>query len=779
MSEINVYVTTKKVKQNATDLLDKVKVLQRDMDEYIGLINKLENTLQQQAKEMEEKRKVEELKAAEKKRQARKAEKGEKADAAPTAIPAEPPADKPAKKQFVRNDTRKKTFRQSNKIIDEFLAQPPVFSQKEKKADGTKGEAHTRTYQETPKGKERKSKKDFWEDENPAIINKLRRTKGKRSSKEAQKEQQKPPERKKAITMGEFITVKELSEKIGIQVSEIIKRLMKLGVLATINQELDYDTAALVASEFDIELEKKAVKSFEEILEQEDVEDAPDDLRSRAPVVTVMGHVDHGKTSLLDAIRNSRVTEQEAGGITQHIGAYMVDIDGKAITFIDTPGHEAFSSMRARGAKVTDIAVLVVAANDGVMPQTIEAINHAKEAGVPIIVAINKMDIPGVNPDRIKQGLAENGLLVEEWGGDTIAVPISALKRQGIDTLLEMILLVAEMQELKANPNRLAKGTIVEAQLDKGRGPVATVLVQNGTLKVGDPIVAGTASGRVRAMIDHNGKRVKSAGPSVPVEVLGFSEVPEAGDILYAVGDDKLARQVAEERKEKIRDTSIRSTARASLDDLFSQIEQGELKDLNIIIKADVQGTAEAVRQALERLSNDKVRVRVIHSGVGTINESDVILASASNAIIIGFNVRPPGNVVELAEKEKIDIRLYRIIYNAIEDVEAAMKGMLEPTYREVVLGFAEVRNTFRISSVGTVAGCYITNGKVTRNANVRIVRDGIVVHEGKLASLKRFKDDVREVAAGYECGIGISNFNDIKEGDIIEAFIEEEIQNE
>jgi translation initiation factor IF-2 len=728
---------------------------------------------------MEEKRKVEELKAAEKKRQARKAEKGEKADAAPTAIPAEPPADKPAKKQFVRNDTRKKTFRQSNKIIDEFLAQPPVFSQKEKKADGTKGEAHTRTYQETPKGKERKSKKDFWEDENPAIINKLRRTKGKRSSKEAQKEQQKPPERKKAITMGEFITVKELSEKIGIQVSEIIKRLMKLGVLATINQELDYDTAALVASEFDIELEKKAVKSFEEILEQEDVEDAPDDLRSRAPVVTVMGHVDHGKTSLLDAIRNSRVTEQEAGGITQHIGAYMVDIDGKAITFIDTPGHEAFSSMRARGAKVTDIAVLVVAANDGVMPQTIEAINHAKEAGVPIIVAINKMDIPGVNPDRIKQGLAENGLLVEEWGGDTIAVPISALKRQGIDTLLEMILLVAEMQELKANPNRLAKGTIVEAQLDKGRGPVATVLVQNGTLKVGDPIVAGTASGRVRAMIDHNGKRVKSAGPSVPVEVLGFSEVPEAGDILYAVGDDKLARQVAEERKEKIRDTSIRSTARASLDDLFSQIEQGELKDLNIIIKADVQGTAEAVRQALERLSNDKVRVRVIHSGVGTINESDVILASASNAIIIGFNVRPPGNVVELAEKEKIDIRLYRIIYNAIEDVEAAMKGMLEPTYREVVLGFAEVRNTFRISSVGTVAGCYITNGKVTRNANVRIVRDGIVVHEGTISSLKRFKDDVREVAAGYECGIGISNFNDIKEGDIIEAFIEEEIQNE
>ncbi|NLO81917.1 MAG: translation initiation factor IF-2 [Clostridiales bacterium] len=776
MSDINVYVTTKKVKENAKDLLNKIRTLQQNMDEYLGLISKLENTLQQQIKEMEEKKKAEALKAAEKKRQA---EKAKNAAIVTDEASAQPAAGKGAGKQHARDGGRKKGVKQSSRIIDDFLAQPPAYSQKEKKADSLKGEAHPKPFTDMQKGKEKRSKKDYWEDESPAIFNKLRKTKEKKSIKETQKEQQKPPERKKAITMGEFITVKELSEKIGIQVSEIIKRLMKLGVLATINQELDYDTAALVASEFDIELEKKAVKSFEEMLEQEDTEDSPEDLKPRPPVVTVMGHVDHGKTSLLDAIRNSRVTEQEAGGITQHIGAYMVEIDGKSITFIDTPGHEAFSSMRARGAKVTDIAVLVVAADDGVMPQTVEAINHAKEADVPIIVAINKIDIPGVNPDRIKQELAENGLLVEEWSGDTIAVPISALKKQGIDTLLEMILLVAEMQELKANPNRLAKGTIIEAKLDKGRGPVATVLVQNGTLNVGDPIVAGTASGRVRAMIDHNGRRVKSAGPSVPVEVLGFSEVPEAGDILQAVGDDKLARQVAEERKEKIRDISSRSTARASLDDLFNQIEQGELKELNIIIKADVQGTAEAVKQALERLSNDKVRVRVIHSGVGTINESDVILASASNAIIIGFNVRPPSNVVDLAEKEKIDIRLYRIIYNAIEDVEAAMKGMLEPTYREVVLGYAEVREIFRISGVGTVAGCYVTDGKITRNAQVRIVRDGIVVHEGRISSLKRFKDDVREVAMGYECGIAINNYNDVKEGDVIEAFIEEEIKNE
>jgi len=779
MSEINVYVTTKKVRDDAKDLLKKVKLLQQNMDEYFGLINKLENTLQQQEKEkeMKEKKKAEALRE-EKLRQSQKPEKAEKENIVSiTDETLEEKPSKPPKRQPSRDRAKRRESKQPNDIIDEFLAKPPVLPQKDKKADVGRGEVHSKSFADTPKSRERRSKKDFWED--PEVYNKLKRRQDKKSSKETQKQQQKQPERKKAITMGEFITVKELSEKIGIQVSEIIKRLMNLGVLATINKELDYDTAAIVASEFDIELEKKTTVTFEEMLEQEDTEDAPEELQERAPVVTVMGHVDHGKTSLLDAIRNSRVTEQEAGGITQHIGAYMVDVNGKSITFIDTPGHEAFSSMRARGAKVTDIAVLVVAANDGVMPQTIEAINHAKEANVPIIVAINKMDIPGVNPDRVKQGLAENGLLVEEWGGDTIAVPISALKRQGIDTLLEMILLVAEMQELKANPNRLAKGTIIEAQLDKGRGPVATVLVQNGTLKVCDSIVAGTASGRVRAMIDHNGRRVKSAGPSVPVEVLGFSEVPEAGDILQAVSDDKLARQVAEERKERLRDTSIRATARASLDDLFNQIEQGELKELNIIVKADVQGTAEAVKQALERLSNDKVRVKTIHSGVGTINESDVILASASNAIIIGFNVRPPNNVVELAEKEKIDIRLYRVIYNAIEDLEAAMKGMLEPTYREVVIGHAEVRNIFRISNVGTVAGCYVTDGRITRNSQVRLVRDGIVVHEGEIISLRRYKDDVREVASGYECGVAISNFNDIKEGDVIEAFIEEEVKNE
>ena len=481
--------------------------------------------------------------------------------------------------------------------------------------------------------------------------------------------------------MGDFITVKELSEKIGIQVAEIIKKLMSMGVLATINQELDFETAYLIASEFNVELERKSVKSFEEQLEEFDVEDSEEELVSRPPVVTVMGHVDHGKTSLLDAIRNAHVTEQEAGGITQHIGAYTVTIRDKAITFIDTPGHEAFTSMRARGAQVTDIAILVVAADDGIMPQTIEAINHAKAADVPIIVAINKIDKPHANPERVKQELTEHGLVVEEWGGDTIAVPVSALKKEGISDLLEMILLVAEMLDLKANPNRLAKGTIIEAQLDKGRGPVATILVQNGTLRVGDSIVAGTAYGRVRAMMDDKGRRIKEAPPSTPVEVLGLNDVPAAGDIMYEVEDDKLAKQVSEERKEKEKAKQLKTTSRASLDELFSQLKEGEIKDLNLIIKADVQGSVEAVRQALEKLSNDQVRVKCIHGGVGGISESDVMLASASNAIIIGFNVRPSSNAIELAEREQIDIRTYRVIYNAIEDIEAAMKGLLAPEF--------------------------------------------------------------------------------------------------
>ncbi|MDD4680753.1 MAG: translation initiation factor IF-2, partial [Clostridia bacterium] len=546
---------------------------------------------------------------------------------------------------------------------------------------------------------------------------------------------------------------------------------------ATINQELDYDTANLIASEFNIELERKAVKSYEEQLEDVDIEDEEKDLTERPPVVTVMGHVDHGKTSLLDAIRNAHVTDAEAGGITQHIGAYTVNVNDKSITFLDTPGHEAFTSMRARGAQVTDIAILVVAADDGVMPQTIEAINHAKAAEVPIIVAINKMDKPASNPERIKQELTEHGLLVEEWGGDTIAVPVSALKKEGIDDILEMILLVAEVQDLKANPKRFAKGTIVEAELDKGRGPVATILVQNGTLRIGDSIVAGTTYGRVRAMIDDKGRRIEDAGPSIPVEVLGLNEVPAAGDIMYAVEDDKLAKQVSEERRDKVKAQQVNITARTSLDELFSQLKEGEVKDLNIIIKADVHGSVEAIKQALEKLSNEQVRIRIIHGGVGAITESDVLLASASNAIITGFNVRPSINAVDLAEREEIDIRTYRVIYNAIEDIEAAMKGLLDPEFKEVVIGHASVRTTFKVSGIGTIAGSYVSDGKITRSAGARVVRDGIVIYEGNIDSLRRFKDDVREVASNYECGIGLENFNDIKEEDVIEAFIMEEIK--
>ena len=490
-----------------------------------------------------------------------------------------------------------------------------------------------------------------------------------------------------------------------------------------------------------------------------------------------MGHVDHGKTSLLDAIRQTKVQQGEAGGITQHIGAYTVEANGKPITFLDTPGHAAFTAMRARGAQATDIAVLVVAADDGVMPQTIEAINHAKSAGVPVIVAINKIDKPAANPDRVKQELTEYGLVSEEWGGDTIMVPVSAITGDGLDTLLEMILLVADVAELRANPNRMAKGIIIEARLDRGRGPVATVLVQNGTLHVQDTIVAGMTYGRVRAMYDDNGKAVKQAGPSMPVEVIGFSDVPAAGDIIYAVEQDKLSKQVVEERKDRLKAEKLKSMSRVSLDDLFSKIAEGQMKELNIIVKADVQGSVEALKQSLEKLSNDEVRVRVIHGAAGAISESDILLASTSNAIVIGFNVRPDAAVMAAAEREKVDVRLYRIIYNAIEDVEKAMKGLLAPEFKEEVLGHATVRQTFKVSSVGTVAGSYVTDGKIVRNAEVRLVRNGVVVYEGKLSSLKRFKDDAKEVAAGYECGITLENYNDIKEEDVIEAFQMVEVQ--
>ena len=575
----------------------------------------------------------------------------------------------------------------------------------------------------------------------------------------------------------ESITVKDLAELLGKKGSDLVMNLMKKGKMLAINATLDFDTAASIAEEYNVILELEEEKDImEEAFGTEEEEDESK-LEERPPVVVVMGHVDHGKTSLLDAIRHANVTKGEAGGITQHIGAYTVQIDGKPITFLDTPGHEAFTAMRMRGAQVTDIAILVVAADDGVMPQTIEAINHAKAAGVEIIVAINKMDKPSANPDRVKQELTEYGLLAEDWGGTTVCVPVSARSKEGIDNLLEMIVLTAEMKELKANPNKKARGAIIEAQLDKGRGPVATVLVQSGTLRVGDPVVAGPAYGKIRAMTDDKGRRVKAAGPSTPVEILGLSEVPAAGDSFYVAANEKQARQLAESVIARNRETLIAQTPqKVSLDDLFSQIQSGNMKELGIIVKADVQGSVEAVRQSLEKLTNEEVRVRVIHGGVGAVTESDVLLASASNAIIIGFNVRPEPAAKTFAEEEKVDVRLYRVIYHAIEDIQAAMKGMLDPVYEEKVLGHAEVRQTFKASGVGTIAGSYVKDGKIVRNCQVRIVRDGIVVYEGELESLKRFKDDVKEVALGFECGLVFKKFNDVKEGDWVEAFTMVEI---
>lgn len=583
----------------------------------------------------------------------------------------------------------------------------------------------------------------------------------------------------KRVILPDKISVKELASKINKEPAQVIKKLFDYGIMATINQEIDFDSASIIVEEFGLKAEKEE-NSVDEEENMFDIKqpDNPESLVPRPPIVTIMGHVDHGKTSLLDAIRETNVTAQEAGGITQHIGAYKINVDGKQIVFLDTPGHEAFTAMRARGAKVTDISVLVVAADDGVMPQTIEAINHSKAAKVPIIVAINKIDKPNANPDHVKQQLSEHGLIPEDWGGDTICVPVSALKKQGLDNLLEMILLVAELAELKANPNRPAVGTIIEAKLDRGRGPVATVLVQNGTLKISDAIVAGSAYGRVRAMIDDKGERVKQAGPSMPVEVLGLSDVPHAGDLLYTVEDDKLARQIADKRKEKQREAEFKAShQRVSLEELFNQIEKGEVKELNIIIKADVQGSVEALKQALERLSNDEVEVKVIHGGVGAITETDIMLAAASNAIVIGFNVRPEGNARKVAEKEHVDVRTYRVIYNAIEDIKSAMKGVLEPKFEETIQGRLEVRAVFKISGVGVIAGCYVLEGKVTRSSQVRVIRDGVIIFEGKVESLKRFKEDVKEVTAGYECGIGLEKFNDIKEGDILEVFVLKEVR--
>ena len=580
----------------------------------------------------------------------------------------------------------------------------------------------------------------------------------------------------RTMEIPETLTVKELAEKIGKSGAEIVKCLMKKGIMAAINQTVDFDTAVSVGEEYNVIFEPEVEKDiFEEAFKQEEEDESV--LEPRPPVVVVMGHVDHGKTSLLDAIRHSHVTSREAGGITQHIGAYTVEINGSPITFLDTPGHEAFTAMRLRGAMITDIAVLVVAADDGVMPQTIEAINHAKAAGVEVIVAINKIDKPSANPDRVKQELVEYGLVAEDWGGETICVPVSAQTKEGIDTLLEMIILTAEMKELKANPNKPARGAIIEAQLDKGRGPVATVLVQEGTLNVGDPIVAGAAYGKIRAMMDDKGRRVKKAGPSKPVEILGLSEVPAAGETFYVAANEKQARQLAESVIAKSRKDMLKDTPqKVSLDDLFNQIQSGNVKELNIVVKADVQGSVEAVKQSLEKLSNDEVRIRIIHGGVGAITESDVMLATASNAIIIGFNVRPEPSAKAFADEEKVDVRLYRVIYNAIEDITASMKGMLDPVYEEKVIGHAEVRQLFKASGVGVIAGSYVLDGKFQRNAQARILRDNIVVYEGEIESLKRFKDDVKEVNTGYECGLVFKKFNDIKEGDIVEAFIMVEV---
>ena len=623
----------------------------------------------------------------------------------------------------------------------------------------------------------KKSIVDEYEDQLAEEVNK-----GVRKKKKTKKEIEREEIEKNAeaacgvVEIGDTITVKELCEKLGKPTAEVIKNLIFLGVMAGVNQEIDFATAEKLCEKYEVIAERKEEETELEAFE-EDTDIVEENLEKRPPIVTIMGHVDHGKTSLLDAIRKARVTDTEAGGITQHIGAYTVTLNGEKITFLDTPGHEAFTAMRARGAQVTDIVILVVAADDGIMPQTKEAISHCKAANVPMIVAINKIDRPGANVDRVKQELTEHGLVSEDWGGDTICVPVSAKTGENLDSLLEMILLTAEMQELTADPNRKSKGTVIEAKLDKGRGAVASLLIQNGTLHVGDSILVGSTYGRIRAMFDDMGKKIKSAGPSIPVEVLGLSEVPAAGDRFVVVKDEKTARNMAEIRKDKIKTESHQTSHRVSLEDLYSQIQEGKVKELSIIVKADVQGSVEAIRQSLEKLSTDDVKVRVIHGAVGAITETDITLAAASNALMIGFNVRPDSNAIAAAERDGVDIKTYRIIYDAIEDVKSAMIGMLDPEYKEVVNGKAEVRMTYKISNVGTIAGCYVTDGKIVRNSEVRVIRDGIVIFESVLASLKRFKDDVKEVNKGYECGLSVERFNDLKEGDIIESFTMEAVK--
>ncbi len=597
-----------------------------------------------------------------------------------------------------------------------------------------------------------------------------------REEKHKQQEMRKIEVEQGRLEVSEALTVGDFAEKIGKSPNELIRKLMNLGIMATINQDLDFDTMEVLASDYEVELIREVPEEVD-LLAAMDYKDEPEELKKRAPIVTVMGHVDHGKTSLLDAIRETKITDTEAGGITQHIGASEIFLRGEKIVFLDTPGHEAFTSLRARGAKVTDVAILVVAADDGVMPQTVEAIDHAKAAGVPIIVAINKIDKANANPDRVKQELSEHNVLVEEWGGDTISVPCSALKREGIDEILDMVLLVAEMQELKANPDRPGIGTVIESRVEKGRGTVATLLIEKGTVHAGDTIFAGVASGRVRAMYNHLGKEIQVAGPATPVEIIGLSDLPQAGDRFYITEDDKTARELAETFAAKRREENLHETNKITLEDLFSKMKEGKVKDLNIIIKADVHGSVEALKLSLLRLSNDEIKINILHANVGTVTESDISLAAASNAIIIGFNVSPNAVVRRLADEEGVDLRTYRIIYNAIQDVEQAMTGMLDPEFKEVIQGQIEVRATFKVPNAGTIAGGYVQNGKVTRNSKIRLVRDGIIIFEGEIDSLKRFKDDVKEVNQGYECGIGIAGFNDLKEGDIIEAYDFEEIK--
>ena len=676
----------------------------------------------------------------------------------PAARQEEPQKEKPVvqpQQEEIKPRVRIVDTRTTNVNIDKYNEKYDRLASEKVKTDNTITKQKLNQRSKQDKGKPRRSRKETEQE-------RLRRI--------ALERQKKPMN----ITLPEELTVGELALRLKATAAEVIKKLMAMGVFATVNDTIDFDTAALVSMEFNARAEKEVVVTIEERI-IDDSEDEDENLVPRAPVVVVMGHVDHGKTSLLDAIRDANVTSTEAGGITQHIGAYRVSIGGREITFLDTPGHAAFTTMRARGAQVTDIAVLVVAADDGIMPQTVEAINHAKAAGVSIIVAINKMDKPDANPDQIKQQLTEYELVPEEWGGDTPCIPVSALKKQGIDDLLEMITLVADMKELKANPDRAAKGTVIEARLDKGRGPIATVLVQNGTLHIGDIIVAGTTVGRVRAMMNDRGARVQEAGPSIPVEITGLDDVPVGGDIFNAVSDERLARTLVEQRKAQQKEEQFNAQTRVTLDNLFDQMQQGDMKELKVIVKADVQGSVEAVRQSLEKLSNDEVRVNVIHCGVGAVNESDVMLANASNAIIVGFNVRPDPVASANAERDGVDMRLYRVIYDCIEEIESAMKGMLAPKFREVNLGRVECRQVYKVSNVGTVAGCYVLDGKVSRGAQVRIVRDGIVLGDDKIQSLRRFKDDVREVAQGYECGIVLERFSDLKEGDVFEAYQMEE----